>query len=279
MNQKFLTRLTPALLGAATLAAIANVNSANAAELAAGRINLNPIEGVEFLNNAIDFDPNNTNFAPGDISQGGPYGINFATGGFADEGFLNAPVQAVDLYTPSDLITSGPTPGSFANGINYDLVSIFAPTGQLVNVDGMEGLPLLYYDLDGPVNFSDGDDAIFYATGFTRSTTEEDDGSFDVSLNYQGFIATIDNDGSTFDKTIVDVTLFNGATSLDPETLPAINDPLLMPPSQLPNPDFTNLDGVQEVEGKTIPEASNIVAILSLGALALTMKLKKIKVA
>ncbi len=271
MNQTLFKQIAPGLVGAVTAATVGNINPANAAQLDFGRINLIPQQGVEILNNAVDFNSNDTDFVPGDIDEGGNYIINFATGGFADFGFLDKTVRAVDIYTPSSAIPGG----TFIDGENYNLVSIL-PDSDLVDVDGMQGLPFLYYDLTDNGNFDDGDDAIFYATGFTRSTREQDDGSFDVSLNFQGFIDTVDSDDSTFEKTIVDVTLFNGATSLNPETLPAIDG---TPPTQLLNSDFTNFDGVQEVEDIKVPEASNIVSILSVGALALSIKLRKSKIA
>lgn len=246
-------------LGVASLAAVGiavNANSAEAAQLAPGRINFVAEEGIEFLNNAIDMDADNTDFAPGDLDEGGIFNVTFASEAFLNlvPTFDDAEGIVVDLYTPSSAIPGG----SFLSGVEYDLVDIFtnASLPGLETVDGTTGLPLLYFDLDGNNDFTD--DAIYYVTSFIRTATPATGGGFNIELNFDGFFFSPEG---LFDLTFSEIALLNGATSINPNLLPTLDGP---PPSSLPNPDDSNLDGVITTV-PAVPEPGVVSGLIMLG--------------
>lgn len=275
MNQaKTLFKIAIGSASALVLGTLNSGSSVSAAELAPGRINFVVEEGIEFLNNAIDVDPDNTIFDPGNLDEGGIFDVTFATEAFLAPGgnpalsFDDKQGIMVDLYTPSSAIPGG----SFVSGVNYDLVSIFNNAGLpgLETVDGTEGLPLLYFDLDADNTFTD--DAIYYVTDFIRTATPAPGGGFNVVLNFEGFFAS---PSDIFDITFSEVALINGATSIDPNLLPAIDDN--PPPNALPNPDSSNLDGVI-VTVPGVPEPSATIGLISiLGAVGFLRKRARIK--
>lgn len=281
IKKSFLPKIT-SLIG---LGFIALLEPATAATIDDGRMNFVWEQEFEFVNNAVDFDPDNTDFDPTNPLDGGIFNITRAVGGFANYDGLGSTFEdkqglSVDFYIPSSAIPGG----TFLNGVTYDIVEIFQdnnlPGLQTVSDPGgepMTGIPTFFYDLNDNGNFFDDEDAIFYSTTVNRTANEEPLGGFDVDLSFNGFIYTPSTD---FNKTTVEFTLLNGATAVDPDSLPAVDFPIENTPSELPAPkDFSNLDGVQVTMGvnpRPVPEPGMVMGLLVASGIAgLVNKSKK----
>ncbi|WP_107668724.1 PEP-CTERM sorting domain-containing protein [Cyanothece sp. BG0011] len=258
--------------------ALAVPGLASAAQLGAGTQNFVYPNGIQLLNNAVDFAPNATDFVPlgfgGSftdlVDNGGTFNINFIDGdGFAD--FLGKEGLSFDIYLPGGAI-GGPNPGTIVSGETYDfLAGDIAGLPLTMVTDGTgasaTGINVILYDLDE--DGFDTDDAAFYATSFTRTTIPQDGGGgFNVTVAFDGFLYSPTDE---FDITPVTFSLFNGVTAINPDTLAVLNG---APPLSLPAGAISsNLDGAQEIL-ESVPEPGTVTGLAALGIFGLLRKRK-----
>ncbi len=255
---------------------VTNPNPVNASTISTGSINFILSEALQFSNNAIDLNFLETDFVPGSLEEGGSFTVTFAEGDFLDlvPTFQGAAGVAPDLFTPSFAIPTfnDAGEGAFLDDIFYDLVEISDANGLpgVVDVEeGFRGIPLLHFDLDGDGDFED--DAIYYQTGFIRTTTPlppEIGGGFDTTLNFEGFFAAPNEEtGELFDglfeSFFSEISLVNGAVDEDPSDLGVIVGPGV--PADLSDEldeseiEVTNFDGV--ITAESVPEPGSIVGL------------------
>ncbi len=217
-----LNQLSKSLLATISLAIggiIINPQQVSASTISSGSISIFLLEPVVFANNAIDFgafntffpgffDDGPTDFVPGDLDEGGNFVTVNAEGDFLELSFLGAPGIITDFFTPSFAIPTFNSlgEGAFLDEIFYDLVEIFSDNNLpgLEEIDGFQGIPLLFFDLDGDGDFED--DAIFFQTGFVRSMIPVPTTS-SLTINFEGFFAS---PSGLFEPIISDIAILAG---------------------------------------------------------------------
>lgn len=232
--------------------------------------------GVYFQNNVIDFvnfpgvssilggPPNpglNGNPAPDfgtSYASKGNFTITFSSGAFASSGFVAGKKgAATDLFLPPSLL--GSTGGKIVTGNLYDLAVIGAPSPQI----------LLEFDR----NNNGIADAKFNFTKFLRTSVQNALGGFDNTISVKGYFEHIaDGTAPAFDVTEANLALFNGASSINPESLTVINTPAEFLGS---GPLFNSVDSTLGTP-QDIPEPSAGLGLLAfLGMMGLSQFVKK----
>ncbi|MDJ0658100.1 MAG: PEP-CTERM sorting domain-containing protein [Crocosphaera sp.] len=181
-----------------------------------------------------------------------------------DLGFTIAAIGALEASQPGSTTCRGDN--RICNNVTYDLTF-----GGAVDVTTLPAF--LEFDTDGDGQYGEasgvGDNPLgdfkYFATAFTRIVEERDPGAFEVTLDFEGFF--VDMEGNFKDTPSI-VSLFTGVTSVDPEDLPASDDP--------PTVFQAGINGAITTEGRppNVPEPGTIIGLTALAGLGLGSRLK-----
>ncbi len=226
-------KISQSLLASIPVILISNFitsNPANASTLSNGSISITFLEDAEFVNNAIDFDADGTDFIPGSIENGGSFTVTFADGDFLNlsPSFLGATGIMTDIYTPESIIPDDVIPGipsmSFVDGVSFNLVEILTDAGLTAAIatpePGFSGIPFLFFDLDGDGDFTD--DAIYHEISLIR-TSELGPSGIESTIDFGGFLFS---PSGLFETTFADFSLTSTSLSDFPENLPSLDVPI-----------------------------------------------------
>lgn len=295
MNNKILNLL--GVVGV-TVGMTTVTTAAQASQLGPGRTDLRANTGIFFTNNIVDFleapvpVPKELFGEPGDgvtttlpsttpLSASGIFGIDPAVNPGATpepqqelldkldgRTFLNAEVQFNDL---------GVDPNGVLGDAGLILSTVTQPSAgitEVVFIDPDEFV-FLDFDTDGDGSFGEEDDFEYVATGFTRTVTSGAQG-FNVSFDITGFFR--DNEGAFKDTPSI-ISLFNGVSDVDPNSLPIFNIAQYdaFPGETAGSVGFlAGADGVITTEGgRDIPEPGTILGLTALAGLGLGTRLKR----
>jgi hypothetical protein len=270
-------------VGAISLAATSILASTDAAEAAklgvegqTSKLSVDIQNIIFFNNNVLDFTPNGT-FTPslgtaGDFRvstppnpidpESGIFGQTPLSDGTGRQ-FVGSLGKIEDLFVdPSDI----PAPGFLENDRKYLISELQG---------GATEIPILRFDTDGDGQYGEASgvgsnalgDFVYFISALTRRVTQNSQGAFDVSFDFEGFF--IDKEGK-FEKTESIISIFNGTSTSDPEKLTPVTAAAFMA-----NPNnrrvVASADGTITTDAiMPVPEPSTLMgigAILGLGGL------------
>ena len=213
--------LTGSILAGSLVTGVASVEAATL--LAPGKLSVRSDQGVFFVNNVLDFTPG-ASFAPSLGTPGtgvvttpptifDPEGGIFGSTPLPDgRQFVGANILFEDLFLPASLIPGG----KFLNEVEYKFADFLPPA--------LQEFTFLRFDTTGDGNFGNdvGDDFDYIITGFVRRVEPGSTGGFDVSFDFHGFFR---DHSETYADTPSILSIFNGTSTFDPETLVAVESP------------------------------------------------------
>lgn len=281
--------------------------AAQASQLGPGRTDLRANTGVFFTNNIVDFLQSPVTFPKAPLGQPGDgvtttlpctfFGCAAGVFGIIPESFPPAPnPNENEAFTPSPqqeiLDKLGARTFVDADVLLSDIfVTLPEVVGQrtegnatITEVELNEVITFLQFDTDGDGLFGSDDnveeyDFEYFLSSFTRTVTPGEDGGFNVSFDLVGYFRDYKtvNGGAGFKDTPSIISLFNGATDVDPNTLPDLTreeyDAL---PGETPGQIafLAGADGVITTEGR-VPEPGTILGLTALAGLGLGSRLKR----
>lgn len=285
MNHKILSLLG---IAAATTGMTVGATSAQASTLGPGIVSLEAAQGLYFSNNIVDFVLDGS-FTPnlgiaGDANVTTPPNPNDPDAGIY--GIIPGNPSTYPAISSLDEVLTKLGTRSFV-GADVKVQDIIFPffvnnnvTYDLTNGGAVEGFTFLDFDTDnngaGDGNFGVGTgDFSYIATSFTRIVEPASGGGQNIIFDLEGFF----RDGAgNFKDTPSIFSLFNGVSSVDPQTLPVLTAAQFAALAGTGDPSIrfiASADGQIQTPGREAPEPGTIIGLTAVAGLGLVNRLKR----